>query len=960
MFSSLPMSANELDPLLSEVAAQVADGTPVDWQALASAASSHVQRQQIDRLRKVADLIALQSSGSVASHFPLAAADPLIDASMGLRPGASWAHLHIRERVGEGRYGVVYRAWDPTLEREVALKILRQRDEVAERHVVHEGRMMARVHHPNVVAVYGAQAIDDHIGIWMQFIPGRTLEAELRESGPFAAGEIVKAARDLCDALTAVHAVGLLHRDVKAHNVMRDLNGRLVLGDFGTGRLHGQDDSGIAGTPLYLAPEILSGCAADERSDIYSLGVLLFHLASASYPVAGDSIRELRDAHSLRRRRLIAVERPDLPAYVAKTIDRATSPNPAERFASAAEMQRALAATSGRLTRRTVARTALVLAVGVGAIALTALRFPVPASRNVPAPFPIRSLLVGSFTSADQSDLAQSVAYALARELEASTDIRVSSQARIDDTLRLMKRPPDAVLDRSTAREVCLRDDVSTFIIGRLDATGGRLQLSATIVDASTGISIAEVSANASAVSELPAAIATLARHTREQLGSAAVNPADVLEPVTTPSLEALRLYTESYRLGARNEWTAALELSKRAVETDPTFATARIWLAWCLFRANAAPAEYRVVAGEALKMAGQTSSWERAWIEGSYYSLIGDDQRAIAYYEAVLKLRPHHYWAAGNVATAYGRLGKFAEAVPVAAALAEIRPDDHRTLNIAFSAVRRASRFEEASDIARRMREVHEREHRYWLADAWLFDAYRSWSAGDHRRARAAADALTARLPALPDDARASIVPETAHLFLALGRPADATRVLALLPNGPQRNLHLAITALHKGDLVSARDLARRASSGANDLRDVWDRIWILSRTGANDDARRLIAHLRQSAPSSTQMVEASRYRNEWMDAAEGEVRFADRRTHESAQLLRRALPGLIADVTVTPAQMYRAAETLADASVAAGRHQEAIEVLRGVLSRAERTTFAGAPLWSARCRWRLEQLQR
>ena len=183
----------------------------------------------------------------------------------------------------------MHRAWDPRLDREVALKLLRSDvldDDGPGSAVIEEGRLLARVRHPNVVTIYGAEPIDGRIGLWMEFVKGRTLEEALRSGRTFTAAEVTRLGVDLCAAVAAVHAAGLVHRDIKAQNVMLDDGGRLVLMDFGAG--HEADDptgKAVAGTPLYLAPEVLSGGAATPRSDVYSIGVVLFRLLTGSYPV---------------------------------------------------------------------------------------------------------------------------------------------------------------------------------------------------------------------------------------------------------------------------------------------------------------------------------------------------------------------------------------------------------------------------------------------------------------------------------------------------------------------------------------------------------------------------------------------------------------------------------------------------------------------------------------------------
>ena len=189
--------------------------------------------------------------------------------SAGERPaelfaGDVWAHLTLREVIGRGAYGVVYRAWDPQLDREVALKLISessQRDQAMI--VVDEGRLLAKVRHRGVVTVFGAAREAGFAGLWMELIQGATFEEIVQQQGRFSAREAALFGAEVCEALAAVHSAGLLHRDVKAQNVMRDRSGRVVLMDFGTGRLRELPDEAavadLAGTPLYMAPELFSG-----------------------------------------------------------------------------------------------------------------------------------------------------------------------------------------------------------------------------------------------------------------------------------------------------------------------------------------------------------------------------------------------------------------------------------------------------------------------------------------------------------------------------------------------------------------------------------------------------------------------------------------------------------------------------------------------------------------------------
>jgi TolB-like protein/Tfp pilus assembly protein PilF len=165
----------------------------------------------------------------------------------------------------------------------------------------------------------------------MELVRGRTLAHIVAAEGPFGAREAAGIGQDLCRALAAVHAESLVHRDVKAQNVMRAAGGRIVLMDFGAGH-----------TPAYLAPEVLAGGQATVATDLYALGVLLYFLVANRYPIQATTIDGLRDAHARHERRRLADERPDLPGDFVAAVERALSPEPERRYPSAGAMLEAL------------------------------------------------------------------------------------------------------------------------------------------------------------------------------------------------------------------------------------------------------------------------------------------------------------------------------------------------------------------------------------------------------------------------------------------------------------------------------------------------------------------------------------------------------------------------------------------------------------------------------------------
>ena len=322
---------------LLRLAESVADRTPIDWEATETSAPPE-QRAVVGQLRVLANLAMLHrglpSDAAETAPGPHWASQDT-SATIG-----TWGHLSLMERLGRGTFGEVFRAWDRLLEHEIALKLMRPGrglEDPETSRIAREGRHLARVRHENVITVHGVAVHNGRVGLWMELIRGATLSQLLATRGPFGAREAALIGIDLCRALAAIHAAGLVHRDVKAQNVMREEGGRIVLMDLGVGselvadESHGAD--GVAGTPLYLAPEIFDGTPAGVSTDVYSLGVLLYHLVTNSYPVRGSTMEELREGHAKGRRVRLRDRRPDLPTAFVDVVDRAIGRQP-ERYAT--------------------------------------------------------------------------------------------------------------------------------------------------------------------------------------------------------------------------------------------------------------------------------------------------------------------------------------------------------------------------------------------------------------------------------------------------------------------------------------------------------------------------------------------------------------------------------------------------------------------------------------------------
>jgi hypothetical protein len=254
-----------------------------------------------------------------------------------------WGHLEIRSEIGRGASGTVYRAWDSRLAREVALKLLPS-DTGAGVDALEEGRLLARLNHPHIVRVFGADTYDGIAGVWMELLEGDTLDTVRARDGAAGVEEVLLIGIDLARATSAVHGAGLLHRDIKGRNILREWGGRVVLMDLGAGRsaAPGNGGSDGTGTPLYMAPEIIAGGPATIQSDIYSLGVVLFRLLAGVFPVAADDLTSLRDAHARGSRTALSVLRPDVGNAAGAVVERACNPVPGSRYQSAAEFEVAL------------------------------------------------------------------------------------------------------------------------------------------------------------------------------------------------------------------------------------------------------------------------------------------------------------------------------------------------------------------------------------------------------------------------------------------------------------------------------------------------------------------------------------------------------------------------------------------------------------------------------------------
>lgn len=320
-----------------------------------------LDRHRIDRLRNQAKQAPRRSASSAPRLL-----GPAVTASLPARSGQRGCRLAGDDRrhgsvlggmqlikpIARGSSGSVYKGADPAYGHSVAVKILSAEaalDGGAER-FVRESNTVCNLRHHNLVRGIRAGCEGGVYYFVMEYVDGQSLGERVRYHGPLPEAEVVAAGKAMCSVLEFIRQHGLVHRDVKPDNILREDSGRLKLCDFGLVRSMSCPSSltshGVAvGTPKYISPEQARGLASvDHRSDLYSLGVTLFHLAAGRAPFDGSSGIELLTKHITLQVPDVRSLRPDLSSGVAAVIRRATRKDPNARFETAGSMARALAA----------------------------------------------------------------------------------------------------------------------------------------------------------------------------------------------------------------------------------------------------------------------------------------------------------------------------------------------------------------------------------------------------------------------------------------------------------------------------------------------------------------------------------------------------------------------------------------------------------------------------------------
>ena len=510
--------------------------------------------------------------------------------------GRTISHYRMDQMIGQGGMGVVYRAQDLRLDREVAIKILAPYalgDPEARRRFEGEARAISRLNHPNIAVIHEFDSADGVDFIVMELLQGETLDQKL-ESGALSEAEVLAIGRQLASALAAAHARRIIHRDVKTANVMIDPEGHLKVLDFGLAKLHRLDPQTsvaltasmpgtVSGTLSYMAPEQLRGDEVDNRTDLYALGVVLFECLCGRRPFDAKNALALAGDVLNATPPKVASLRGDVSPALAAVVDRCLEKDRSRRPASAAEVLDTLhgivigresVTTPEPAAPRTLPRRTLILTILlVVSLALTALF----GLREWGAGDGMTSLAVLPLTNLTRDPAQEYFADGMTEEL--STRISQLGALHVISTASAMRFKGSSRSPREIGRDL----GVEALVTGSVLRVGSRTRISAQLLRASTGENLWAESfeGDLSDVLALQARVAGAvaerirARLTRQE--RAALTTAPAVNAIAHDEYLRGRYYWHQY---SEEGFRRALDHFQRALDADPRYAPAYAGLA--------------------------------------------------------------------------------------------------------------------------------------------------------------------------------------------------------------------------------------------------------------------------------------------------------------------------------------------------------------------------------------------
>ena len=609
--------------------------------------------------------------------------------------------------LGEGGMGAVYKAKDREVGHVVALKVIRpelaNQQDILQR-FKQELILARQITHKNVVRIFDLGQAEGAKFITMEFVEGRDLHSMLRAGHKFTIGEKVRMIQQVCRALEAAHAEGVVHRDLKPHNIMVEAGGRVVVMDFGIARsleaTGGQTSTGaLLGTPAYMSPEQARGDRVDTRSDLFSLGVIFYELLTGKPPYESETMVGLL-LKRIQERPIPPVERDkEIPQGLSDVVLKCLAVDLGQRYQTAGELYGDLEAWQRSPgTFRTLAGTTIVLPAQT-----TAVR---AATQAIPAPQPKpRSNRIGlwSVAAAAAIALAAVPAYFLRDRFSGSPKPHAPVTVMIADfnnhtgdpifdgtlesTLKLALEGagfisaydrgqlrtigvaaadlPKDKLDEPTASKIAVSQGLGVVVSGSLQPQGAGYGISVKAQQAVTGATLGAAEETAANRDQVLFAVTKLAAALRKALGDSTSDSAQrfAMETLSAASIESVHNYALAMEALSNGKFEEALKNFSKAVDADANFGLAYAGMAIASNNLDNKPDAKKYIL-EAQKHIDRMTERERYRTRGLYYFINGDQQRCSEEYGTLLARYPSDVGAYNNLGACYSYLRNIPKAL--------------------------------------------------------------------------------------------------------------------------------------------------------------------------------------------------------------------------------------------------------------------------------------------------------
>jgi serine/threonine protein kinase len=612
--------------------------------------------------------------------------------------GQTISHYKVLDKLGEGGMGVVYKAEDTKLKRMVALKFLPRdltKDQVAKKRFLTEAQATATLNHCNIVTVHEIDEYEDLVYIAMEFVQGENLK-EKSGSGPLEIDEVLRLARQMAGGLREAHERGVIHRDIKSTNIMINEKGQVKIFDFGLAKLKGQTmltkEGTMLGTAAYMSPEQTQGAVVDHRSDIWSLGVVLYEMVTGEIPFKGEYVQGVIYSILNEEPEPLSSLRADVPLELERIINKMLAKNPAERYQtaghlledlktlkedSAPEVSLSKKETSPGIAikdwRKSIIAAAVFLAAAVLLIAFLFIfkEKPGPAGPVIePGSQPSLAVVYFENNSGDPNldNWRGAFSELLTTDLSQSKYIRV---LRSDEIYGIFKRLNLLEAKRYSAddlKNVARKGGVNHILKGSYIKAGDNFKITTMLINANTSETISSLSVKAEGEKEIFAKVDELTREIKSQLNISSnqiAHDADgMIAQITTPSSEALKYYSQGRKYHLSGEYGKSIKMMEKALSIDPQFATAYSSIA-ASYQNQGLSSKSHEYRRKAMEYRHRLPDRERYLTIAKFYDFSeGLLDKSIAAYEKVLELYPGDNSANAGLGFIYIYLGEWEKAI--------------------------------------------------------------------------------------------------------------------------------------------------------------------------------------------------------------------------------------------------------------------------------------------------------